>query len=129
MLLLHVCAFDELVSMTAKTNLTSLLSGRGMLPSECDKRFLDVACRLERYGMDFHSIYVSLLSKVLVEDKNFNVLFLFTSLSSSPPLSFGPFLLLQDISGIRLWLGVTGRGITVFCGVEPNLTTLNNFPW
>lgn len=33
---------------------------RGMLPSECDKRFLDVACRLDRYGMDFHPVFVSL---------------------------------------------------------------------
>ena len=32
---------------------------RGMLPSECDKKFLDLACRLDRYGMDFHQIVVN----------------------------------------------------------------------
>ena len=32
----------------------------GLLPAECDKRFLDIACRLDRYGMDFHPVLVSL---------------------------------------------------------------------
>ena len=29
-----------------------------MLPAECDKQFLDIAARLDRYGMDFHQIIV-----------------------------------------------------------------------
>lgn len=33
----------------------------GMLPAECDKQFLDIASRLDRYGMDFHQIIVSTL--------------------------------------------------------------------
>lgn len=32
---------------------------RGELPAECDKQFLAVACKLDRYGMDFHYITVS----------------------------------------------------------------------
>lgn len=35
----------------------------------------------------------------------------------------------QDISGIHLQLGVSSRGVTIFCGEQPNLTPLNNFPW
>lgn len=31
-----------------------------MLPAECDKQFLDIASRLDRYGMDFHQIIVSI---------------------------------------------------------------------
>lgn len=64
---------------------------RGLLPAECDRRFLDLACRIDRYGMDFH--------KVL------------------------------DISSIGLQMGVSGKGVTVFCGQHPNFTPLNNFPW
>jgi hypothetical protein len=29
---------------------------RGDLPAQCDKKFLAVACKLDRYGMDFHLI-------------------------------------------------------------------------
>ena len=32
---------------------------RGLSPAECDKRFLDLACRIDRYGMDFHKVLVS----------------------------------------------------------------------
>lgn len=32
---------------------------RGDNPAECDKKFLSVACKLDRYGMDFHYITVS----------------------------------------------------------------------
>jgi hypothetical protein len=32
------------------------VQNKGMLPSECDKKFLDLSCRLDRYGMDFHHI-------------------------------------------------------------------------
>ena len=38
------------------------LNGSGMLPAECDKQFLDIAARLDRYGMDFHQIIVSTLT-------------------------------------------------------------------
>ena len=67
------------------------VQNKGMLPAECDKKFLDLACRLERYGMDFHQI--------------------------------------MDITAVRSWMGITGLGITIFCGQEPNLTALNHFPW
>ena len=26
-------------------------------------------------------------------------------------------------------MGVSGKGVTVFCGDHPNFTPLNNFPW
>lgn len=26
-------------------------------------------------------------------------------------------------------MGVSGKGVTVFCGEHPNFTPLNNFPW
>lgn len=32
---------------------------RGLLPAECDRRFMDLACRIDRYGMDFHQVLVS----------------------------------------------------------------------
>lgn len=32
---------------------------RGLLPAECDRRFLDLACRVDKYGMDFHKVLVS----------------------------------------------------------------------
>ncbi|XP_003383890.1 PREDICTED: protein 4.1-like [Amphimedon queenslandica] len=67
------------------------VQNKGMLPSECDKKFLDLSCRLDRYGMDFHQIV--------------------------------------DFSGVRLWVGVTCTGLTVYCGQEPLLTKLNHFPW
>ena len=35
-----------------------ILLCRGYLPAECDRRFLDLACRLDRYGMDFHQVLV-----------------------------------------------------------------------
>ena len=35
----------------------------------------------------------------------------------------------QDFSGVRLWVGVTCTGLTVYCGQEPLLTKLNHFPW
>eukprot|EP00731_Ephydatia_muelleri_P020669 Em0013g396a len=31
-------------------------TNRGLLPAECDKKFLEMACRLERYGMDMHRV-------------------------------------------------------------------------
>ena len=31
-----------------------------MNPADCDRRFLELACRLDRYGMDFHLITVPL---------------------------------------------------------------------
>ena len=82
----------------------------GMLPAECDKQFLDISSRLDRYGMDFHQIIVS------------TVTLLFALV-----LSF--FTQLQDSTGIKLQLGVSSRGLTVFCGEHPNLTALNHFPW
>lgn len=49
------------------------VQNKGLLPSECDKQFLDLACRLERYGMDFHQIIVrkthktfSLLQRIIL---------------------------------------------------------------
>ena len=38
-------------------------------------------------------------------------------------------LLLQDYQGIPLYLGISGNGITVYCGELPALVQLNNFPW
>ena len=38
-------------------------------------------------------------------------------------------LCVQDISGINLLLGVSAKGVTVFCGEGDFLTPLNNFPW
>ena len=37
----------------------------GVLPAECDKQFLDIASRLDRYGMDFHQIIVSILTLIM----------------------------------------------------------------
>jgi hypothetical protein len=40
-----------------KTKVTELhIQHRGDLPAECDKKFLAIACKLDRYGMDFHLI-------------------------------------------------------------------------
>ena len=35
----------------------------------------------------------------------------------------------MDYMGIPLYLGVSGNGVTVFCGELPELVQLNNFPW
>lgn len=79
-------------SLEFKQKITQLhREKRGVLPAECDKQFLDIASRLDRYGMDFHQII--------------------------------------DSTGIKLQLGVSSRGLTVFCGEHPNLTPLNHFPW
>ncbi|CAI8036597.1 Band 4.1-like protein 3 [Geodia barretti] len=40
-----------------KTKVTELhIQHRRALPAECDKKFLAIACKLDRYGMDFHLI-------------------------------------------------------------------------
>jgi hypothetical protein len=40
-----------------KTKVAELhIKHRGDLPAECDKKFLAIACKLDRYGMDFHKI-------------------------------------------------------------------------
>ncbi len=83
---------------------------RSLLPAECDRRFLELACRIDRYGMDFHKVLVSVGAL-------WNVL-LFTA-----------GCVVQDISSIGLQMGVSGKGVTVFCGEHPNFTPLNNFPW
>lgn len=84
--------FLEDMSIDFKQRVTELhKKNRGLLPAECDRRFLDVACRLEQYGMDMH--------------------------------------LVTDISGIHLWMGVSSRGVTVFCGEDSYLVALNSFPW
>ena len=46
------CCIDYICSLPS-------LSHSGFLPAECDKKFLDLACRLDRYGMDFHPVRVS----------------------------------------------------------------------
>jgi hypothetical protein len=35
----------------------------------------------------------------------------------------------MDYQGIPLYLGISGNGITVYCGELPALVQLNNFPW
>ena len=39
---------------------------RSLNPAECDRRFLDLACRLDRYGMDFHPVMVSQIKKCVM---------------------------------------------------------------
>lgn len=39
------------------------------------------------------------------------------------------YFVFQDISGIKLQMGVSGKGVTIFCGEHPDFTPLNNFPW
>ncbi len=42
------------------------VNSRGLLPAECDKNFLELACRLDRYGMDFHPVMVSSTAEKLL---------------------------------------------------------------
>ena len=39
------------------------------------------------------------------------------------------FFLIQDHAGIPILLGISGLGVSVFCGEMPQLTKLNHFPW
>ena len=45
-------------SLQELCSLLRMFDCRGMNPADCDRRFLELACRLERYGMDFHLITV-----------------------------------------------------------------------
>ena len=49
----------NLVVSTCSHSTLLCLHCRGHHPAECDKRFLNIACKLDRYGMDFHLITVS----------------------------------------------------------------------
>ena len=89
---------------------------RGDLPAECDKKFLAIACKLDRYGMDFHGITVSMIAR----DVWYNV-FVFVCLCVCVCVS-------QDVSNVDLVVGVSSHGLTVFCG-DDLLTSLNHFPW
>ena len=87
---------------------------RGDLPAECDKKFLAIACKLDRYGMDFHMIQVSSPGRC--------------NSISGPVFDPFPTSSFQDVSNVDLVVGVSSHGLTVFCGDNLH-TALNHFPW
>ena len=101
------------VFVSTRVTLHCVCTRRGDLPAECDKKFLAIACKLDRYGMDFHKIQVS-------SQQHCNFI--------KDPVC-DPFrVMFQDVSNVDLVVGVSSHGLTVFCGDDLH-TALNHFPW
>ena len=98
---------------------------RGLTPGHCDRRFLDVAYRLPLYGIDLHTVMVSTHTHTHTHSQTTAACLTAHSECDSVVLMFS----FQDYMGIPLYLGVSGNGVTVFCGELPQLVQLNNFPW